>query len=268
MLLYNASINPQCNSIQPYKQYVYKTVGNTCLPLNLYLPSKSESNPFSSNYLFVMIHGGAWQAIQPSNLSWNGSLLDYQAKYYSSLGFLTASISYRSIDFFEDTTIADLIKDCQDALEFLKELFPSAHFLLLGDSAGAHLALSLALQNNPDIDAVIAANPVTDLTTGRWNFTAPCESIRYRFSPLYHTNFVSSKFLCMHGDADQVVDYHLTQSFCEKMNSAGNVCDFILLPGVPHAFLLMGYRSTKEQVDSYMQIINIWLKNNIFLELS
>lgn len=251
--------------MKPAQQFIYKTINNTGLPINIYLPSKENTSLITNDYFFVMIHGGAWQAIHPSDSAWQGSFLDFQAAYYADSGFYAASISYRSIDFSTDTTIKDLIADCRDALLFLKNRFGSRRFILLGDSAGAHLALSLALENIQDIYIVIAANPVTDLTLKRWHFTAPDNHTRYCFSPLYQVHPVSTKILCLHGDADKTVDYHLTESFCEKMTKTGNICDFFLIHDAPHAFLLMGYRSTPQQIQSYMSLIDKWLMNHICL---
>ena len=260
--LWNTPSLPQLNAIKPSQSCIYKMVGNTGLPMNLYLPEKQSR--LCSDFFFVMIHGGAWQAVHASDPVWKGSFLDAQARYYTALGFPTASISYRSIDFSPDTKMEDLVTDCRDALIFLKKRFGFRRFILLGESAGAHLALMLTLQRSHDIYAVIAVNPVTDLTIERWHFTAPDQDTRYRFSPLYQICPTQTKIFCLHGDADQVVDYHLSENFCEKMTALGNLCDFHLVPGAAHAFLLMGYRSTPEEVLSYMELIDAWLWQHVF----
>ena len=95
--LWNTPSLPQLNAIKPSQSCIYKMVGNTGLPMNLYLPEKQSS--LCSDFFFVMIHGGAWQAVHASDPVWKGSFLDAQARYYTALGFPAASISYRSIDF-------------------------------------------------------------------------------------------------------------------------------------------------------------------------
>lgn len=241
------------------REYIYKTVSGKGLPMKVYLPNNTNYLMEKQEYCFLMIHGGAWQAVHRSDKSWDGSFLNYQAKYYAARGFGTAAISYRSIDFDASTTVRELIDDCRDAVCFLQALFHPRHLILIGDSAGAHLALSLALQNVPGISAVVAANPVLDCTPERWHFTAPSHRERLQLSPLYQIQHISAKIFCLHGDADPVVDYRQTEEFCEKMKKAGNHCDFCLIPGALHAFLLMDYRSSEDEVQHYMSLIDQWL---------
>lgn len=249
----------QVRAVTVNREYMYKNVSGKGLPMKIYLPDGCKRLTKEQEYCFFMIHGGAWQAVKQSDASWNGGFLDYQAKYYAARGFLSAAISYRSIDFDSSTTVQDLIDDCRDAVSFLETLFHPRHLILIGDSAGAHLALSLAMQNQPGISAVVAANPVLDCTSDRWHFTAPSLKARRQLSPLYQIRPVSARLFCLHGDADSVVDYRQTKEFCEKMKAAGNHCDFCLIPGALHAFLLMDYRSSEQEVQRYMSLIDEWL---------
>lgn len=250
-------------AIQPSREYLYKTVGHTGLPMKVYLPDTAADFKEEPDFFFLTIHGGAWQAIRPADGPWDGGFLDYQAKYYAARGFCSAAISYRSIDFDASTTVQDLIDDCRDAVLFMKEHFHPKQIILIGESAGAHLALSVAIQERSNaatgISAIIAANPVVDCTRSRWDFTAPTEQMRYRLSPLFQVHPLPAKVLCLHGDADPVVDYRQTKEFCEKMRAVGNQCDFLLIPDALHAFLLMGYRSSPKQVQHYMSLIDNWL---------
>lgn len=98
------------------------------------------------------------------------------------------------------------------------------------------------------------------------NFTAKTEEDRIKASPAFNVKKVNAKFLCMHGNADTVVDCAITKKFCEDMTAAGTKCDFIELEGRSHAFLLSRYQSTDEQINEYMQMIDAYLAENLSTE--
>ena len=235
--------------IQPDIDTSYKTVDGVRLPVKMYLNNASD-------VMVLTIHGGAWYAIKEDADKWSGSWMNFQAQYYAERGFNAAAISYRSIDFNEETTVFDLINDCRDAVEFIKSKSDFKKLIIMGDSAGGHLALSLADM----ADTVIAANPVTDCTT--WENTAKTDEDRKKASPLHNIAKTNAKILFMHGDADQVVDCKLTEKMCNEMKAVGNECEFIKIPNEVHAFILQGYKSTDEKVMEYMEAINEYLERN------
>ena len=87
-------------AIEPDIDEAYKTVDDVRLPIKMYL-SDDETNGKTA---ILAIHGGSWYAVKEDSDTWNGSWMNYQAQYYADKGYTTAAISYRSIDFNEETT--------------------------------------------------------------------------------------------------------------------------------------------------------------------
>ena len=113
------------------------------------------------------------------------------------------------------------------------------------------------------VDIVVAANPVLDLTEEAWKHTAKTEEDYEKASPAFNIKKTDTKFLVMHGNADTVVNYEISKKFCEDMTAAGTQADFIELDGVEHAFLLSRYKSTDEQINEYMAMIDEYLAENL-----
>ncbi|MEM1130259.1 MAG: alpha/beta hydrolase [Pseudomonadota bacterium] len=109
----------------------------------------------SSDLLPVIVHGGYWRALEAKDHR-------FLMAAFADHGAHVANIEYRLMP---SVRLEDLIADAQNALVLLAERFPTARFLLIGHSAGAHLALSAV--ENPDIAArtrgIIALSGVYDL---------------------------------------------------------------------------------------------------------
>ena len=246
-------------AIEPDIDEAYKTVDDVRLPIKMYL-SDDEVNGKTA---ILAIHGGSWYAVKEDSDTWNGGWMNYQAQYYADKGYTTAAISYRSIDFNEDTTVFDLIQDCKDAVAYMREKADFDKLVVMGDSSGGHLAVELGLDDEVGVDIVVAANPVLDLTEEAWAHTAKTEEDYIKASPALNIKQTDTKFLVMHGNADTVVNYEISKKFCEDMTAEGTQADFIELDGVDHAFLLSRYKSTDEQINEYMAMIDEYLAENL-----
>jgi acetyl esterase/lipase len=111
--------------------------------LDIYLPAKSAENV----PLIIWVHGGAW------NMNDKYADMGYMSGTIRSLlekGYALASIDYRH----STTAIFPAqIQDCNQAIEFLynnaaKYKIAPNKFVLMGFSAGGHLASLLALSGN------------------------------------------------------------------------------------------------------------------------
>ncbi len=231
----------------------YKKVDGVRLPVKIY---KRESDT-----LVLAIHGGGFKAIKEDAEVWSGSWMNFQAQYYADKGFSSAAISYRSIDISEDTDIFDQIDDCKAAVGFIKSQVAFKKLIIMGDSAGAYLALMLGLDKSVGADIVIAANPVIDCTP--WSFIAKTPEDLKKASPLEHIKKLDTRFLCLHGNADVTVDFHPTKEFSEKFSDAGTKCEYIELDGAVHAFILSRYKSTDEMVFEYMKHFDRFIEENL-----
>lgn len=247
-------------AIKPQVDICYKSVSGTGMPIKIYNPD-AEKNLRTGVFA---IHGGGWYAIKKDfNGLWNGGWMNFQAQYYADKGYAACAASYRSIDFDESTTVFDLIDDCRDGLRFFRENADFDKLIIIGDSAGAHLALELAYDEETKADIIILANPVLDLTGEAWRYTAKNEKQLIKASPIYNIRPINTKILLLHGNMDTVVDIETTRRFAEKMQTNCPVCRFDEIYGAKHAFILSGYNSTDEQVFEYMKNIDAFIDKNI-----
>lgn len=246
-------------AIEPTIDGSYKTVNDVRLPIKMYIPEEGENKSTA----VLAIHGGSWYAVAKDSDTWNGSWMNYQAQYYADKGYTTAAISYRSINITEDTTVFDLIEDCKDAVKYMREQAEFDKLIIMGDSSGGHLAVELGLDDEIGADIVVAANPVLDLTEEAWKHTAKTEEDYIKASPAFNTKKSDTKFLVIHGNADTVVNYEISKKFCEDMNALGTQCDYLELDGINHAFILSRYKSTDEQINEYMEMIDKYIAENL-----
>ena len=251
-------------AIEPTIDGAYKTVEGVRLPIKMYIP---EEDTEAKKIAVLAIHGGGWYAVNKDSDTWNGSWMNYQAQYYfDKYGYTTAAISYRNIKLTETTNVLEQVEDCKDAVKYMRENADFDTLIIMGDSSGGHLATMLGLDDEVDADIVFAANPVLDLNTEKWAYTAAEEEVRIQASPLYNPKKTDTKFLVMHGNADTTVDYSTSKKFCEDMVALGTQCDYVELEGIKHAFILSRYQSTDEMVNEFMDMVDAYIAENLGLE--
>ncbi len=241
-----------------FKEYIYKTINGVGLPMRIYMPENE------SGTVVLCIHGGGWRGSIKDNSPWDGSWMSKHAEYYSKKGKIGISISYRDLDFTEDTVTKDQIEDCRDAMVFIKELFPDKNIYAIGDSAGGHLALCLGFLTDENLrpEKIAACNPVTDLVNEKWKDTGKTKDDRRKISPLFmidefdNSNSKKSEILCMHGNRDTVVPIEDTILFDKKLKEKGFKSKMITVEGATHAFILWGFTAKDEDVECCMKIID------------
>lgn len=127
--------------------------------------------------VIIDIHGGGWMYATKD-------LNEYYCMELAKKGYCVFSISYRLVP---DVTVNEQIKDCTEALAFIRanmKDYPANKktVMLTGDSAGGQLALySTILNNNPDareifgtvdtklnIKCLLLTSPVTYAKSGGW----------------------------------------------------------------------------------------------------
>lgn len=243
-------------AIEPEFEGSYKEVNSVRLPVKIYEPIENNR----TGVAFLIIHGGAWHAIKVDSSTWEGSNMLFQAQYYADKGFSTVAISYRDIEITEDTTAFDLIEDCKDAVAYMKEKIAFDKLVIMGESAGGHLAIELGLDDEIDADVIIALNPVLDVVN-QWTYVAKNDKDRTALSPAFNVKKDDSKYFIMHGTADTAVDSEISKKFVRGMVEAGVDCEYIGLEGEEHAFIISRYRTTDEKVFEYMGVIDNYLES-------
>ena len=232
----------------PDVKCVYKVVNGINLPMNIYLPSSIEK----AKGTIVAIHGGAWNTGVVDNCSWNGGRMAPTAKYYAQKGYISIAFSYRSV-LLGDTTIYDIISDCEDAMRYIINNLEYVNInktVVIGDSAGGHLATMLGISQCDDIrpHAVVACNPVLDCTREKWRYAYKSNFDYISASPYHQNPKKCARFLFMHGTQDTVVEIEDTIRFNEKLIAMGHSSQMITVDGAKHAFALFDYHNSDEYV--------------------
>ena len=251
-------------AIKPDIEDFYKTVNDGVrLPIKIYYPKIDNG----TRVAFLIIHGGAWYAIKDDSDIWDGSNMQFQAQYYADKGFLAVAISYRDIHITKETTAFDLIRDCKDAVAYMKNRLDFDKLVIMGESAGGHLATLLGLDDEIDADVIVALNPVLDVVN-KWTYVAKNDTDRYTLSPAFNVRKSDCKFLVMHGTADVNVCCDTSEKFSSDMISAGSDCKYIGIEGEVHSFIISRYRSADEKVFEYMSLIDDYLLNSGIIEVN
>jgi acetyl esterase/lipase len=201
----------------------------------------------------VFIHGGGWHSGKPEQFA----LL---ARRYAARGLVGISVGYRLAK-PPETTVPDCVADVKSAVRWIRkhagELgVDPARIVVLGDSAGGHLAAATALLpgfdapgDDPTVsarpDALVLFNPVIDTTPpDGWDLKSQGEAVvalAKDLSPMDHVSAGAPPTLVIHGSADKVTPLAGSERFVAAMRAAGNTARLETLDGKGHAFIVPGY---------------------------
>lgn len=232
---------------------VYREVDGRSLRLFTFYPeghSSADRRP-----AILGIHGGGWARGEPDQFF-------PHARYFAHRGAVGLAVEYRfRVD--SDPSIAHCFEDVQAALGYLREHADSlgidpTRIAVIGDSAGGHLAACLGTLDGPRADAVVACSGIYDLT-GKWQRAASTDAERRGLSPLFQAQADASPMLIMHGAADPVVDPDQARRMAAALAAVGVDHRLVLLEGVLHAFVVVGYRSTEAELVDIFGTIDAWL---------
>jgi acetyl esterase/lipase len=177
----------------------------------------------------VLVHGGYWRA------AYDRSYLVPFAEYLLAQGFAVASLEYRRIGNGGEWPV--IVEDVAAGVDKVVELFPGKRIVLVGHSAGGHLALLAA--DRPGVAKVVAVgglcdlarahelglsdNAVTLLLGGDLGRLAEADPMNRVPPPVPVT--------LIHGDADTHVPLELSQRYKDK---AGDAAELVAPPGLDH----------------------------------
>lgn len=227
--------------------------------LDLAIPESAGRN----DGMILIIHGGGWN-------SCDKSAHDKDVEFWSSLGFITATMNYRYVS--AEIHIPDLLDDITKALGFIKEkCAENGHnvekAMLMGGSAGAHLCMMYAFtrfEEAPIKPALIMDN------CGPVDFTKPdfligingqFEDYKYgvisdcvgrkitkenivseesrkallEYSPICFVNENTVPIILGHGKLDDIVPFNQCEQLIEKLNSFGIENELIIYENSGHA---------------------------------
>lgn len=231
----------------------YSDVDGRGLELDHFVANESEHET-----LVLLIHGGGW-------ISGDRGMYEDEAQFLALQGVDCATVSYRLAPLFQ---FPDCVEDIREAILFAKRELGYKQVLVLGNSAGGHLAAMSALEiktmpEGSQADGAICICPITDMTDPReshfpisWSFVEQFlgslddEELCKQASPITYVNGRASNMVLIHGEDDDIVPVGQSEKFFEALNSAGIEAELHLMPGEMHSFTFGGW----------MQIRRIYLE--------
>lgn len=248
--LNNPTVQQTRTSIRSERNVVFQTIGSQRVQADLYRPDSSEVLP-----VIIMIHGGAWIAGD----KWN--VIDH-AIQMAEAGFVVMAINYRLAPAFPWPA---QLTDCHAALAWMAEHHQEWHadidrLGVWGYSAGAHLALMIALEPEaglPRVRACVAGGPPCDM-----DFVPPKSRMlaaflggsreefpdRYRSaSPIHLLTSDDPPLFFFHGEDDFIVPIENSKKMLAKVVSLGIVNEYREVPKLGH---LMTFVDRKSRLDA------------------
>lgn len=235
--------------------------------LDVYLPAGRSGRITRS---LVLIHGGGWNSGSKADFR---SYVDSFQKRVPDLAIF--NLNYRL--FNHGHTFPAQEDDIKTALDFIvskagEYAVNPNQFVLLGASAGGHLALLQAYKHSsPRIVGVIDFFGPTDLTAmyqHPWHPMVPfalqmvtgttpaANSDLYRSSsPVNFVSVQSPPTLIFHGAADQVVNRSQSDSLKKKLDAAGVRNELIIYPSQRHGWHGATLSNSFDHIESFLRSI-------------
>jgi acetyl esterase len=217
----------------------------------------------------IFFHGGGWIAGEPEQFL-------PQCHALAHAGILSATARYRLLG-SEASTLADCVADARAAIERFLDVaadhnLVSSRVAAGGGSAGAHLALSVALslpgvghnaknrtaeadltarpalaRENGEpmraLGALVLFNPVVDLGALSPPFsdllrqgTGMTADELAQYSPMHFVRPDAPSMIVFHGTADVVVPLDSVRRFRDRMEEVGSRCELVEFAGAEHGF--------------------------------
>ena len=252
------------NAEAAYKltQLTYKTTPQASLGLNLYQPNTQQG----AAPLLIWVHGGAWMRGSKEDFMQKNRHL---AQSLLAKGYAIAALSYR---LSHQAVFPAQVQDINDAINYLVNQRASLklntdHIVMMGRSAGAHLAALIANTfNKPESGFYEKAQPANYQVVGTVNFFGPSdlEELRGNSGKVDHdapdaaeakllgvsprerpdlarwaspTTYVGANtppMILFHGSSDEVVPASQSQHFKNVLDKAGVANQLYLAEGARH----------------------------------
>lgn len=246
--------------------------------LDIYLPA----NISGTRPLVVWVHGGAWKM---NDKYADMGYMKNTIRTFIEKGYVFASIDYR---FSTTAPFPAQIQDCNAALEFLYTQAGKYHidrnrFVLIGFSAGGHLASLQGLALNNDVsdfywkgkkpsyklkgvidfygpsdfmaftgqsDPSDTSNPIAELL-GASPLKRP--DLAKRASPVTYVDKNDPPFFIVQGEKDESVPYQQSVLLQSHLNLAGVKNSLIIVKDAPHFGVMFDTDEIREPLFAFLE---------------
>jgi acetyl esterase/lipase len=239
--------------------------------MDVFLPANRTS---TATKVMIVIHGGGWSAGDKSDMTAYVDILKARLPDYAFF-----NINYRLTSLATSIPFPAQEVDVKAVTDFINskraDYLISDKFVLLGVSAGAHLALLQAYKNaTPKIKAVVDLYGPTDMadmyTNPASSIFAPATSIAFvvtgnpfgtpaLFSAIYNSsspiNFVSAisaPTIIFHGGADSLVRPTQSTRLITKLAQNNIINQYVPYPSEGHAYLGASLNDTFDKTIAFL----------------
>jgi acetyl esterase/lipase len=264
----NTPLDPQAIAVSNSLNVPYGT--DPLQKMDMYLPAGRTT---TTTKVVIIIHGGGW------NLGDKSDMTSYVEPLQNFLpGYAVFNINYR-LAVSASTIFPTQENDVKAAVDFINskraEYNISDKFVLLGASAGAHLALLQAYKyGSPKIKAVVDFFGPTDMAAmynDPASIYAPPNNIALLFggvtpainssiyaqsSPITFVNAQSVPTIILHGGLDPLVKVSQATSLRDKLALNNIVHQYVFYPNEAHGWV------GANLLDSYLKI-QTFLNTNV-----
>ncbi|MEO0618500.1 MAG: alpha/beta hydrolase [Pseudomonadota bacterium] len=229
--------------------------------LDIYEPSKETRSRRAP--IIVFLYGGTWREGDRAIYGFLGATL-------ASRGYTVVIPDYR---LFPEVRFPSFVEDTAAAYSFVAKRFddPARPIVVMGHSAGAHMAAFLAFDANylPDSTRrpaalVGLAGPYAfDLTT--YETTADLFTEQQDATKTIPANFVTSSApptLLLHGANDETVKRANQKVLAEKLRSVGTTVETHIPPGLSHVGLVRAFAWPFRTVNPVVDIVDAFLQRH------
>ena len=219
--------------------------GDPSQKMDIYLPEGHTD----TTKILILIHGGAWTGGDKSEMT--PYIPEFQQRFP---GYAIVNTNYRLASAFNNY-FPTQENDMKAVVDFLitnkTEYGISQKFVLLGASAGAHMALLQAYKyNSPSIKAVVDFFGPADMADLYNNITDPTIKMSFQIlmggtpagnpsmyqqsSPLNFVSAQSPPTIILHGADDYLVPVSQSVSLKNNLDALGVPNKLIVFPGMGH----------------------------------
>jgi acetyl esterase/lipase len=237
---------------------------DTAQRMDVYLPARRSNG---TTPVMVLVHGGGWTGGNKTDFN---TYIEAFRKRMPQYAFV--NINYRLVN--GPVLLNAQQADVHAALEAVKAKraewgINSGKLVLLGASAGAHLALLEAYQRH-DVAAVIDFFGPTDLVAMHekpWHplvplavqmiIGAPLSQKRAAYeaaSPISHVTPQSPATLILHGSKDPVVALSQSKELAARLDSAGVANELVVYPGAGHGWYGSTLHKSFDRLQAFLEM--------------
>lgn len=263
-LMNTDTLNAQANNVSTGNFFNVAYGKNALQQMDIYLPVNRYS---ARTPALILLHGGGWNSGSRHNLS------AYIDSFKNRMpGYAIFNVDYSLVSATIHFTNQE--KDIRTAVDFIaahadKYNVDTKKFVLVGVSAGAHLALLQAYKNDsPKIAAVIDFFGPADLIAmyqNPWNAMIPhlmesaiggSPQTNNTYRELSPVNFINAKTpptLIFHGKQDYIVDVSQSQLLQKKLQQAGVKNKLVVYADARHGWFGNTLSDSFDKIETFLK---------------